>query len=122
MKITPPSEIEITPDGDQCKGIENLAPTLSCTFKGTSVYLGLFPEDVNTKTQWEAGESVKFSIGSIRNPLSFELTGTFLIQITTSTSKDYFVNQISQGLSITNTEAGKMTNVVLLPDSNELGV
>lgn len=50
VKITPPAEVEITPEGDQCAGIENITPFLSCTFSETSIYVGLIPEDINTKT------------------------------------------------------------------------
>jgi len=63
---------------------------------------------------------VKFSIGSITNPLSFELTDSFKIYVSTTVQDNYYVNQIETGLSITNTQAGELTSVSLLPDSNQL--
>ena len=50
------------------------------------------------------------------------MTDTFKIYVTTNIQQDYFVNQLEEGLSITNTEAGHMTGVQLLPDTEQLGV
>ena len=57
IKIEPPSNVVITPSAEQCKGIENLAPILSCTISDQSIYVRLFPEDPEDedeeeKTEW----------------------------------------------------------------------
>ena len=101
-------------------GITNLSAALSCTISDTSIYVRLNPIDVTTQVKWEAGDSVQFQVGSITNPMSFGLTDSFKIYVTTSMTQDYFINQLEQGLSISNTQAGTLANVQLLPDSNQL--
>ena len=50
-----------------------------------------------------------------------EPTDSFEIFITQSLYQNYYVNQMVTGLSILNTEAGRMRNVQVLPDTNSLG-
>lgn len=83
--------MQIAPSSDQCKGIENLSPLLSCTISDGSIFVRLVPEDVSVQTNWEENATVKFSIGSITNPLSFELTDSFKIYVTTSVNNNYYV-------------------------------
>lgn len=117
VKIEPPASITVTPDADQCQGIQELAPLLSCTISNRSIYVRLMPENADTR-EWAAGTTIKFSIGSMTNPLSFELTESFKIYVATNVQNDYYVQQILEGLTITNTEAGQLLNAQLLPDSN----
>ena len=95
---------------------------LSCTISARSIYVRLTPEDVAAKTQWEAGEAIQLSIGSITNPLSFGLTDSFSVYVATNLVSDYYVNQLEAGLSIANNEAGAMRDVRVLPETNQLGV
>ena len=95
---------------------------LSCTISARSIYVRLTPEDVASKTQWEAGEAIQLSIGSITNPLSFGLTDSFRVYVATNLVSDYYVNQLEAGLSIANNEAGAMRDVRVLPETNQLGV
>ena len=115
--VTADTSITVTPDADQCQGILNLAPLLSCTISNRSIYVRLMPEDAETR-EWAADTTIKFSIGSMTNPLSFELTESFKIYVATNVQNDYYVQQILEGLTITNTEAGQLLNAQLLPDSN----
>lgn len=46
IKIQPPASVTVTPDNDQCRGIENLSPVLSCTISKQSIYLRLVPANV----------------------------------------------------------------------------
>jgi len=48
------------------------------------------PEDSATR-EWEADTTIKFSIGSMTNPLSFELTESFKIYTATGVQNDYYV-------------------------------
>jgi len=105
VKIEPPSTIVVTPEADQCQGIQNLAPLLSCTISNKSIYVRLMPQDSATR-EWATETTMKFSIGSITNPLSFELTDSFKIYLATGVGTHYYVQQINEGLTITNTEAG----------------
>ena len=107
----------ITPEAEQCTGLSNLSRQLSCTISDTSIYVRLAPEDAS-QVSWAAGDTIQFQIGSITNPLSFGLSDSFQIYVATSVQQNYYVNQLVAGLSISNTEAGKMTNVQLLPDTN----
>ena len=65
------------------------------------------PEDSATR-EWASETTMKFSIGSITNPLSFELTDSFKIYLSTGVANDYYVQQITEGLTITNTQAGEL--------------
>ena len=95
---------------------------LSCAISDRSSYVRLTPEDVAAKTQWEAGEAIQLSIGSITNPLAFGLTDSFRVYVATNLVSDYYVNQLEAGLSIANNEAGAMRDVRVLPETNQLGV
>jgi hypothetical protein len=63
------------------------------------------PEDP-TLTQFDPGDLVMFQVSDIRNPLSLEPTSSFNIYIATSTSQDYYINQMVQGLSMLNVYQG----------------
>lgn len=48
------------------------------------------PEDSATR-EWAKDTTMRFSIGSITNPLSFELTDSFKIFLATGIDNDYYV-------------------------------
>ena len=54
---------------------------------------------------------VQFTVSNIVNPLSFEPTDSFQVYVTTSRIYDYYVNQLTYGLSLLNTWAGNLSNV-----------
>ena len=58
----------------------------------------------------------------MQNPQSFGLTESFKIYVTTSVQQDYYVSQLESGMSVSNSEAGALTGVQLLPDTDDLGV
>lgn len=60
-----------------------------------------------------------FQVSDIRNPLSLEPTSSFDIFVATSTNQDYYVNQMVQGLSLLNVNYGMLSDVRVLPDTNQ---
>ena len=120
IKITPPDSITINPGGDQCKGTRNLQESLSCTLQDSSLYLLIIPSP-DPERDLNPGDIIQFQVERITNPVSMEPTDSFKIYIATSITQDYYVNQMVTGLSILNTEAGRMKNVQVLPDTNALG-
>ena len=52
--------------------------------------------------------------------MSLEPTDSFQIFITSSRIYDYYINQMSYGLSIANTDPNNLTSVSIYPDSNML--
>jgi hypothetical protein len=79
------------------------------------------PSD-RTVNEFGPGDMVTFSVSDIRNPLSLEPTSSFKVYIATSTSQNYFVNQLVQGLSLVNMFAGQLSSVRVMPDTNEFHV
>ena len=77
------------------------------------------PSD-SSVTNISAGTILRFKVNSIENPLSLEPTDTFQIYITSSRIYDYYINQMTYGLSISNTYANNLTSVYIYPDSNKL--
>lgn len=90
LKITPPPSITINPEANQCKGIRNLSPIVSCTIKNRSIYAQLVPLD--NKEFFEMGQILQLQVSSITNPVSMEPTDSFEVYIATSISNDFYVN------------------------------
>ena len=59
----------------------------------------------------QPGDILQFQVKRITNPVSMEPTESFEIFVTQSLYQNYYVNQMVTGLSILNTEAGRMRNV-----------
>jgi hypothetical protein len=109
-----PSEITIsspTQSANQCTAIQNIESTFSCSATSSTLTLtGGF-----ASAALSSGSTVQFSVGSITNPVSLELSSSF--QVKTQTSADYDIDSISSGVTIKMTTVNNLTSVSLSPDS-----
>jgi len=67
-----------------------------------------------------AGSIIRFTVSGIMNPTSQEPSDSFMIFVTSSRIYDYYINQITNGLSVVNREGNALRNVEVLPDSSKL--
>lgn len=115
VKITPPSSVKIKSAKDQCKGLVNLSPVLSCSVNNQSLFVTITPVDA-TQTRLEAGSLLHFTVSNIENPPSLEPTSSFQIYLTSSLIAPHpSINQLTLGLSLANTLPNALKNVQIYP-------
>jgi len=75
-----PEELVFDPQKEfTCRGVMNVAGSLSCYERnGRVIHLRLVP-DANGQRELVSGTTITFELGYILNPLSLRQTGTFVI-------------------------------------------
>ena len=122
-QIVFPNEMIVDSVANQCVGVTNLATSLTCSVTGQNVYLKITLEDGVTQLPTVAGDTttqIVFNISDISNPPSLDESSTFEFYVTTQ-NRINEINERTTGVTITNTEAGTLTDASASPDDSSLG-
>lgn len=123
IQIVFPSSITLESEVNQCKGMTNLQSSLICSLQSNTILINIALPSGVSQLPTVAGDTstqIKFSVSSVRNPLSMAPTSSLQISILTSNQNNK-INERTTGLVITNTEAGEITNAAAYPQNSALG-
>jgi hypothetical protein len=101
-----------------------LQSSLTCSLNSQTIDLSTSLSGVTSlpTTVGDTSTQVVFSISNVQNPLSISPTTTSMQVYILTSSKNYIINQRTTGLTITNTDAGSISNATASPDDSSLGV
>jgi hypothetical protein len=115
IKVTFPSEISIPNPADSannnCTAVSGIEAGYSCSATSSTLII----TSGFTSAALNAGSTVSFRLGGVRNPVSLQVTSSFTIE--TLTSDDFNIDSINSGVTTTMTIVNQMSSVQILPES-----
>ncbi|CAG9329240.1 unnamed protein product [Blepharisma stoltei] len=109
-----PAEIA-TPSNPSCSAISSVITSISCSGNSTDVQATL-----SLSSSLSSGSVLCFSISPITNPPSTQSTSSFSIY--TMTTDGYYMDKKENGLTVTTTTPGNITNIVISAADSRIGV
>ena len=118
LKVVLPDDMSIPSPSitsNSCQVDDGIEPTFSCEATSNSITI----TDGFLDDEYSSGNVITFRASILLNPISLEESGSFTI--TTYTADDYFIDEISEGATVTMTETPLIASISVIPDSLQNG-